>query len=69
MPEPSLRNIWNVIAFLERNGDDVHCGMANEQIANVLRAIHDAYVPNSSPGKKKELNNKRLEATGENTAE
>jgi hypothetical protein len=50
MPEPTLRNIWNVIAFLEQCPDDEHNGLTNKAVAATLRAIHDAYV--DGPNKK-----------------
>jgi hypothetical protein len=64
MPQPSLRYIWNVIAFLEASPDDTHGNITNKELAHHLRMVHDAYVP-ETPNKKTEDAPKQVDAEGD----
>jgi hypothetical protein len=47
---PSLKHIWEIIAFLEANPDDIRNGLTNGNIARILRDIRAEYTPNELLG-------------------
>lgn len=52
MAQATLKNIWQVIAYLERCPNDIHNGMSNQYLAQCLRTVHNAYVPDVTNKKK-----------------